>query len=514
MRKLRVLNDKYEPAEIGVMFKRVNSLYTLKELTERFFSLSLPNGKRNYFNFSDRKYYTSVNKLELTSDMIDWYVDDEYSNIDLIQIELSKFLQMKAQTDDAVNGSTRILGFIKSWQYYLEGVTWEEIAENDPNIDHYDYDEPQRYFTTQSVLCIIVPKGKYYDDNDARKSLAINGLTLYYERTTTSATDVDAPFGRFYPKIQDFSYLEKIYDYLMSGKMAENHDYSPSGASILDIAYIDPITKKLYSYDDIFNGETTPPEIAPEIIGELNTKYQKLKNNVIIPQLFIISEPSGLGGNFEVLEIEGRDYGFKDSYENIKLKLTFGVYWDAYESYNILAKHLKGNKAIIEYDWGQGIRYADVRVSSIPKTEKGDGGLLESDIIFYRNRPFYERVIDDPDEPRNNSFLPTDVNITLWGITDPEEVIIKLKTPEDEYYFYVYFNGFETLSPIPTKVFIDAENKKVYDEYGRNLYGFTASYLTPFLRLPPDEDDELGLEVDYIDGVEKVFFNYKLGRAD
>lgn len=107
------------------------------------------------------------------------------------------------------------------------------------------------------------------------------------------------------------------------------------------------------------------------------------------PALYIPTEPTGLGNRYNILQLNKTPYGQELEFDNVQLNLLFGLSRNAYDAFKLLMEFIIDNECILEYDYGQGVRYTDVRLINAPKTEMEQGKIIRSKFDFKRITPFY-----------------------------------------------------------------------------------------------------------------------------
>lgn len=118
-------------------------------------------------------------------------------------------------------------------------------------------------------------------------------------------------------------------------------------------------------------------------------RYQEFTPGISYPNFFIPTDPTGFGNRYSLLELNKIPYGQELDFDNIQLNLVMGINNNPYTIYNKLMNFLIDNECILEYDYGQGVRYTDVRLINAPKTEMEQGRIIRSKFDFKRITPFY-----------------------------------------------------------------------------------------------------------------------------
>ena len=206
--------------------------------------------------------------------------------------------------------------------------------------------------------------------------------------------------------------------------------------------------------------------------------YEKYKNIVIYPKYFEITEPSGLGNNFKMLEVNNKVYGYEPNFENISFNVNFGLYNNGYNGYNELINLIKDNEAIIEYDYGKGIRYCNVRLLNAPKTEKDGFNRLLSKFNFKRLTHWYE-IIEI--EENNTAFLETQP-ITN-ELNEPLPIIIETQSTTALNYTIDIIGVGKIIVNDTTNLYINPETKEILDN-GNSAYEKVDKENKTFLHIP------------------------------
>jgi hypothetical protein len=213
--------------------------------------------------------------------------------------------------------------------------------------------------------------------------------------------------------------------------------------------------------------------------------YLLVKNIVIYPEIYVPVEPVGLGNRFKLLAVDDTVYGHELDFEDISFKMYFGVNFDAYKGYHAMMNMLKSNKAIIEYDWGIGPRYNDVRLLNAPKTEKDTSLLIISKFYFKRLNPFYELIeVSDEEDMKNESDLdsPVKLDLTVNDTTVSIKLLDASSGVQQEISFD--FTGVST----PFNLTIDPETKKLLIDDITDAYDYADHTKDSFIYLPGDSE--------------------------
>jgi hypothetical protein len=251
---------------------------------------------------------------------------------------------------------------------------------------------------------------------------------------------------------------------------------------------------KVNKYTDIFNERIEGPldtnydlgwfatEPDQTIIDAWQAMYDILKYGVNIPQTALIIEPVGLGNRFKLLEIDGQVYGHELDFEDISFKINFGINYNAYEGYNLMMNMLRNNKAIIEYDWGAGSRFADVRLLNAPKTEKNTLALIVSKFSFKLLNPFYELIESSSglDVTNNTTLdLPVIFDLTVTANT----VELELENQDSSLIVQSITFDFTGLTT-PFNLTINPETKKVLIDGETDAYDYIDHSGDSFINVP------------------------------
>ncbi len=114
-----------------------------------------------------------------------------------------------------------------------------------------------------------------------------------------------------------------------------------------------------------------------------------------------VTEPKGLGNSFtNTIQSGNRSRNYltdqKNKYDDISFKIFLGLRaGNAYSLFNQLSIFIQSNgrnKLVLEYVRNDEIRYVDVVIKQVTKTEKTQFNVLEESIVFERLSPFYEYV--------------------------------------------------------------------------------------------------------------------------
>ena len=224
-----------------------------------------------------------------------------------------------------------------------------------------------------------------------------------------------------------------------------------------------------------------------EILDDLLNTYLAIKNNIIYPNVFLITEPIGFGNRYHMQTINNQIYGHELDFQDIKFKVNFGIKYNAYEGFNLLMNFLADNKAIIEYDWGKGSRYADVRLKEAPKTEKDTFSLIVSKFSFALLNPFYipHEELNDPASVTIENLIEIPITPKFeFTVTEGIETTItktEVGTTNTE---VIEFDGTGLI--LPYTVIINPEDKTVEFDDGTNAYDYINKAYNTFLKIEND----------------------------
>ena len=197
----------------------------------------------------------------------------------------------------------------------------------------------------------------------------------------------------------------------------------------------------------------------------LLSEFKIIRNSIIKPEVVVITDPIGFGNKAKMLLVDDHVYGHEVEYDLLQFRMNFGINYSAYGGYDLMMNMLKNNKAIIEYDWGIGSRFADVRLVRAPKREKDTLSLLREKWEWKRLNPWYELVELTESFAIENTH-PQPLNPAIEFTASATSVSIKLKdgaTIEQE----IAFSGL-TIGDV---IIVDCENKTIKYADGTNAYG-------------------------------------------
>lgn len=182
----------------------------------------------------------------------------------------------------------------------------------------------------------------------------------------------------------------------------------------------------------------------------------------------LVSDVSGLGTNYSINEINNTVARILPTFDDISMQLYFGIEGNAYSSYKEFMNFIVANgfeNFVLEYQPGSAIRYCDVFVRNVPKTQKTNFNVLTETVVLKRISPWYELIeIAAPGEGLNfetvivnNYYLPLKVNLCIdlgfEGMVFP--FIVKKSTGEEVFRIEVSLITSHTLT-------IDSEAKEAY----------------------------------------------------
>jgi len=110
----------------------------------------------------------------------------------------------------------------------------------------------------------------------------------------------------------------------------------------------------------------------------------------------LFTDVRGLGTKYVLKDLNKKTFGAEYSFENIILKLYFGVSGNAYTDYSTLMAFIGENGEnyfVLQYTVNSKTRYCDVWLENAPKSQKDIFNVLEEDFVFRRETPWYEDII-------------------------------------------------------------------------------------------------------------------------
>ena len=258
--------------------------------------------------------------------------------------------------------------------------------------------------------------------------------------------------------------------------------------TVVDNAIVEPINMTIFD-----------ERITQETLDTMLATYLAIKNNIIYPNVFLITEPIGFGNRYHMQTINNQIYGHELDFQDIKFKVNFGIKYNAYEGFNLLMNMLADNKAIIEYDWGKGSRYADVRLKEAPKTEKDTFSLIVSKFSFALLNPFY--FIKDLEAGvafENTNEKPLYPLIKINIINQYQSIYLKQGT---DYVQSIFFT-FASSTDYPEMAILDCENKTITDENGNNIYDDLDKTSDTFLEIKKGKNYTIESSVGTFESIE------------
>lgn len=317
-----------------------------------------------------------------------------------------------------------------------------------------------------------------------QNAFIINGDTYYWALDSQSEiyeTSISVHLNREFKDEDDINRNEKVYvneKGYSSEIFTVNTNYTyyyfgfyDTGNTVMKFGRIVLINTKIFD-----------ERITKEQIDTMLATYQLIKNIIIEPEVFLITEPIGFGKRYKMLSINDQIYGHELDFEQMQFKVNFGINYNAYEGYNLTMIFLKNDEAIIEYDWGKGSRFADVRLLQAPKTEKDTLSLIISKFAWELLNPFYELlVIEDESEVITNSHSQ-DLKPLIEFNANQAAISIELENQDStlvEQEIAFDFTG----ESFPLGVTIDCEKKTITLDDGRNGYDFLDLSKESFLSL-------------------------------
>ena len=233
---------------------------------------------------------------------------------------------------------------------------------------------------------------------------------------------------------------------------------------------------------------TFDENITQEKIDQLQNYYINSKNVVIYPKLYLSTEPKGFGNRYAFNDLNKKIYGHELNFENMNINLVFGLYWNAYDGFNQLMKFMSSNEAIIEYNYGKGERYTDVRLINAPKTEMEQGNIIRSKFDFKRLTPFYTILEGASLVVTNNH--DWDLKMIVEGTVNTNTVFIEAENLESGPNQVVKFN----FTPVtkPFTLYYNSETKQILINGVNNGYQYIdQSAGISFISVPKGEQHSL-----------------------
>jgi len=195
----------------------------------------------------------------------------------------------------------------------------------------------------------------------------------------------------------------------------------------------------------------------------------------------IISDVSGLGVTFKLIEIGRSIAQSQAEFDEIILKVNYGVKTNPYTAYTSFVGFLKkyGNKKmILEYETNAKY-YAEVYLLKMPKSQISTFNIMIETIQLKRVSHWYtELEVDVPDNPNsmgvaNDFFEDIPVKVTIVGPTSSDFELRNISTGDKV----------ALISPLVSgqTMVIDGWIKKIKDLSGNNLYNQVNKEFNTFL---------------------------------
>jgi len=226
--------------------------------------------------------------------------------------------------------------------------------------------------------------------------------------------------------------------------------------------------------------------ITQSQLDTMASTFYLIENVIVEPEVFLITEPIGFGTRTKLLSVGDLVYGQELDFENMQFKINFGINYNAYDGYNLLMQFIADDENIIEYDWGQGSRFTDVRLLAAPKTEKETSSLIISKFTWKRLTPFYlynEVIASDEVNITNNYPLP--ILPIMEFTTNSATMLIELEnldTLTTDQEINMDFTG--SGQSYPLTYIIDSEKKTIKFADGSNAYDYVDKSDETFFSIP------------------------------
>jgi hypothetical protein len=238
-------------------------------------------------------------------------------------------------------------------------------------------------------------------------------------------------------------------------------------------------------YIHLINKKHFDELITKEQLDTMLAHYLLVKNIVIYPEIYIPTDPTGFGNRYAFLELNKKVYGHELDFENMQVNLLFGVYKNAYDSYNQLMNFIINNEGIIAYDYGKGVRYTDIRLIKSPKTELDDGQYLKEKFDFKRLSPFY--TLEQGSSLTIKNIHDWDIKPIVSGNVNTNIVYIEAEEITSGLLKAVKFD-FTALTK-PFDFYYNAETKQILINGINNGYQYIDfSFGISFISLPKDSE--------------------------
>jgi hypothetical protein len=363
-------------------------------------------------------------------------------------------------------------------------LTYADIFEEKNLMTNYDI---LRVGNNSTYYMSITTNGIQWNNNQKyyRYIEVKNNFNSSEYKTTYYASTVDVGFrslgGLITPTENEYHKFSDIYTWVYNSQYTPFRIYSETFAGT-NLQSNDELHIRNW---ELISFEHFDELITKEQLDTMLVHYLLVKNIVIYPEIYVPIEPVGLGNRFKLLAVDDTVYGHELDFEDISFKMYFGVNFDAYKGYHAMMNMLRSNKAIIEYDWGIGPRYNDVRLLNAPKTEKDTSLLIISKFYFKRLNPFYELIeVSDEEDMKNESDLdsPVKLDLTVSNTTVSIKLLDTSSGVQQEISFD--FTGVST----PFNLTIDPETKKLLIDDITDAYDYADHTKDSFIYLPGDSE--------------------------
>jgi hypothetical protein len=363
-------------------------------------------------------------------------------------------------------------------------LTYADIFEEKNLMTNYDI---LRVGNNSTYYMSITTNGIQWNNNQKyyRYIEVKNNFNSSEYKTTYYASTVDVGFrslgGLITPTENEYHKFSDIYTWVYNSQYTPFRIYSETFAGT-NLQSNDELHIRNW---ELISFEHFDELITKEQLDTMLVHYLLVKNIVIYPEIYVPIEPVGLGNRFKLLAVDDTVYGHELDFEDISFKMYFGVNFDAYKGYHAMMNMLRSNKAIIEYDWGIGPRYNDVRLLNAPKTEKDTSLLIISKFYFKRLNPFYELIeVSDEENMKNESDLdsPVKLDLTVSNTTVSIKLLDTSSGVQQEISFD--FTGVST----PFNLTIDPETKKLLIDDITDAYDYADHTKDSFIYLPGDSE--------------------------
>lgn len=207
----------------------------------------------------------------------------------------------------------------------------------------------------------------------------------------------------------------------------------------------------------------------------------------------LVDEVTGLGFKLRLDKVNNSVHDFDMEFEDITLRINFGIDGNAYFEYNKVINFIALNgkrKLILEYKYrSKGVdevRYCDLYLKSAPKKQKNTQNIIQETFVFERVSVWYKYIKYSNFvniNLNNQYFLDQPVNIKITEIMSPFKLI--LKKPNNEIVQEIEINETGTFI-----LYIDSENKKILKETGSGIvsaYDIVNKNKNSFMQIPPGQ---------------------------